>query len=1713
MNVGALSGSGAVAANGGNGYVQGGSGGAGRVAVYAWDTISLPTENITAGGGSGGAGPGEDGSVHLADAPHFVVKGPANALYHSTEQMSWELLGVNPSGVTVDLQASGDEGTEVLGADLPAVGSLDWDTTAVADGQYELMATFYDSSDVVLGQGSLDALVVNNAITWHSGTITGDETWAAGEMHVVEGELTVASGVTLTLEAGVVVKFARHAGMTIEDGAVVYAPATAGAPIVLTSLADDTAGGDTNLDGSQSLPLPGDWDGFFIPGTGQFNLGEYVELRYVRTTHYGTLGGDETWLGDFMHVVSGDLVVPTGATLTIQPGAVVKFYPDRGITVQSGGQIIAQGYVAQPILLTSMRDDAVGGDTNRDGDQTSPEAGDWISLYINGGQASLDHVYLSYGGGSTTGVWNQSGMLRTGGDSTVDLSNSVLSLGFYDGALIQGGTTTISNCLFTGHDRGLVAWLGSATANVINSSFDDNRIGLLAHGGTLDIVNSLVTNSSGVGIERDINPAPTVRYTDVWSPGATDGNYKGFTDPTGSDGNISADPLYKDRDQGNYRLNYGSPAIDAADGTAAPASDFMGAPRYDDPRTDNTGVPTTAGEYADMGAYEFVETAESNIDLVVTRVEGPATATVGDRLSIEWTVTNTGTESAVGPWHDEIFLVHRPDSRPIWTSVGQVLVAEDETLGPGQSAAFSAEITVPGAVIGDHYWQLVANAQGEVFEGQNITNNATRSREPFALDLTELVVDGPTINGQFATSGESHWYKIDASDGQDLLVSLDLASDGGVTELYLRRGYLPSRQRYDAQSGEWEAADVSLSIADSVSDVYYLLVYSRVIPEPSTAYNLTTSTADLAVTSASPEQGGTAGDVTLVIQGHAFPEDASSRLIVTGGMEIVPASETRLDSTRLVAIYDLSGAPAGPADVRVQVPGDVAATLEDGFEIVAGGAADFWFGITGPPELRAGRQVAFELSWGNQGTVDAPLYLLNLLVPDDVEVALSPSTVPITDRLHLMATTCACGEAVIPAGSSGSRTIWITPGSIDELVLELGAVAVDYASLADAVIDWSGLEPIVRPEEMDDQEWQAFWSLLSSKMGTNWLEMLQVLAQDAVGLDLTNAEFAAGVTIEQATLMEIDKVIRELGWDHPASAFAETGQRTSLQGTASRESRNIRQFSVFLSDYAGTQADLVAVATDYELVGDYLQNKAQVVPGRQRPLFDKIGDETDNVNATDIISGLQTLARETTQGEVLMFYYSGHGGRDGLSTRTVTVTWQTIFTTLNQSAADKIVVLLDACHSGAFVKYLEACKADPACQIDSNKWIAVTSSTADETTKEDPEGHDDGGWFTRYYLEDLAAGRSLHAAWGENKLLYVGSKEAGNYSEQHAQWFGDDQTFKFKDLEGSRKDLLWSGAGLGGAKAPAQPRGTTIRKPVKRSGDPNEKRATGAGEDGYVAGGETILYTIYFENDPEQGATAPAQEVLITDTLGSSLDWSTFELTTIGIGEERIILPAGLARTRTIVTLRDDPYPVEIVADLDPATGLVSWILVSIDPVTLDLPEDPAAGFLPVNDETGRGEGFVSFRIQPLNNLRTGDAISNKATIIFDPTYGVNPPIITNQTLNTIDADPPSSSVSALPAESPSPFTVSWSGEDGSGSGVAFYEVYVSTDGGSFLAWRSGITETQATFTGTVGSTYRFYSVATDQVGHRQATPAGAQATVTIIEGERTLYLPLVLRE
>ncbi len=287
--------------------------------------------------------------------------------------------------------------------------------------------------------------------------------------------------------------------------------------------------------------------------------------------------------------------------------------------------------------------------------------------------------------------------------------------------------------------------------------------------------------------------------------------------------------------------------------------------------------------------------------------------------------------------------------------------------------------------------------------------------------------------------------------------------------------------------------------------------------------------------------------------------------------------------------------------------------------------------------------------------------------------------------------------------------------------------------------------------------------------------------------------------------------------------------------------------------------------------------------------------------------------------------------------------------------------------------------------------------------------------------------------------------------------------------------------------------GPTNQVPNTHSADPNDKLATGFGKPEWVGPANAITYTIQFANEANAGAAA--QTVAITDPLAANLDWSTLQLTSIAFNNVVIDIPPGVQTYSTNVNVSTDPNPVSVTASLDPATGVVSWMMESINPVTGQLVTDPLAGFLPPDNKKQQGEGYVVYTVFPKIGLATGVKITNQASIVFD----VNAAILTPRTTNTIDVTPPTSSVAALPSSSTVAIPVKWSGQD-VGSGIAGFDIFVSTDGGPWAPWLTGTTKTSAVFAGTDFSNYAFYSVAYDEVGNIESAPGLAQAQTTVNE-------------
>jgi hypothetical protein len=280
--------------------------------------------------------------------------------------------------------------------------------------------------------------------------------------------------------------------------------------------------------------------------------------------------------------------------------------------------------------------------------------------------------------------------------------------------------------------------------------------------------------------------------------------------------------------------------------------------------------------------------------------------------------------------------------------------------------------------------------------------------------------------------------------------------------------------------------------------------------------------------------------------------------------------------------------------------------------------------------------------------------------------------------------------------------------------------------------------------------------------------------------------------------------------------------------------------------------------------------------------------------------------------------------------------------------------------------------------------------------------------------------------------------------------------------------------------------------------DPNYK--SGSVGDGstsqFVSGSNALSYNVGFENEPT--ATLPAAQVVVTDQLDpTKVDLTTLTLGTIAFGTNTINLPGGTANYNTTYNLNSS-LSVRIQGSLDASTGLLKWTFTSIDPSTGLPPSDPTVGFLPPDTDGIVGQGSVIFNVTPKSGQSTGAGITNTATVVFDS----NAPIVTPTWLNTLDVTPPVSSVTKLPAAETTTaatdaFTVSWSGTD-AGSGVGTYTIYVSDNGGAFNVWQNAVTTTSASFTGTTGHTYGFYSIATDNVGNVEAAKTQADTSTEV---------------
>jgi hypothetical protein len=209
----------------------------------------------------------------------------------------------------------------------------------------------------------------------------------------------------------------------------------------------------------------------------------------------GTISSDQTWRGTYL--VTGNVTVASGVTLTLEPGTVVKFQSNFR-RMEVNGTLDALGTASKPIYFTAYADDEAGGDTNNNGTSTSPTAGSWREVQVNsGGVGNFSHVVARYGGANACCFQSRANIYNAGG--IINIEDSVIEYGDLYGINAATGTTTVTSSEINNQTTGIT---GGSVLNVYESDFHDHAsYGFSNTGSSLIVASSTFSNnSSGSGV-------------------------------------------------------------------------------------------------------------------------------------------------------------------------------------------------------------------------------------------------------------------------------------------------------------------------------------------------------------------------------------------------------------------------------------------------------------------------------------------------------------------------------------------------------------------------------------------------------------------------------------------------------------------------------------------------------------------------------------------------------------------------------------------------------------------------------------------------------------------------------------------------------------------------------------------------------------------------------------------------------------------------------------------------------------------------------------------------------------------------------------------------------------------------------------------------------------------------------------------------------------
>jgi len=180
----------------------------------------------------------------------------------------------------------------------------------------------------------------------------------------------------------------------------------------------------------------------------------------------GNISGTLSILGS-PYIVTCDISVPSGTTLTIEEGVEIRFNSGTGMTVN--GSLDINGTGTNKVILTS--------------NQTTPNRGDWkgITVETNDSVVNIQNAVVKYAGNALS---------IFPGTAQINISNNSFESGICGISLIGPGISgTVSNCDFKDNEwAGLECGMVGPELSISFCSFDGNGSAVMMHNNSFPIL-------------------------------------------------------------------------------------------------------------------------------------------------------------------------------------------------------------------------------------------------------------------------------------------------------------------------------------------------------------------------------------------------------------------------------------------------------------------------------------------------------------------------------------------------------------------------------------------------------------------------------------------------------------------------------------------------------------------------------------------------------------------------------------------------------------------------------------------------------------------------------------------------------------------------------------------------------------------------------------------------------------------------------------------------------------------------------------------------------------------------------------------------------------------------------------------------------------------------------------------------------------------------